>query len=88
MVEIVRPELDRNAAQRVKGMAEKQELALRIELRPLDAFPVPGSANFQPAVTGPPKVAAGPGFRGTYHRGSHFGPDPLTSIRATAAANM
>src|SRR5271169_248811 len=50
MVEIMRPEFDRDAAQRVKGMAEKQELALRIELRPLDTFPVPGSANFQPAV--------------------------------------
>jgi hypothetical protein len=41
----VRSEFDRDAAQRVKGMAEKQELALRVELGPLDAFPVPGSAQ-------------------------------------------
>src|ERR1700722_12213694 len=46
----MRSELDRDTAQRVEGMAEKQKLALRIELRPLDTFPVPGSADFQPAV--------------------------------------
>src|SRR5262249_12420143 len=50
MIKKMRWELDRDAAQRVEGMAEKQELALGIELRPLHAFPVPGPANLQPAV--------------------------------------
>ena len=50
MVEKMRSELDRDAAQRVKGMTKKQKLALRIELRPLHAFPVPGPANLQAAM--------------------------------------
>jgi hypothetical protein len=43
---MVRPKFDRDAAQRVEGMAEKQELALRVDLGALDTFPVPGSAQW------------------------------------------
>ena len=50
VVEKMGPKLDGDATQRVKGMSKKQELALRIDRRPLDTFPVPRSANLQPAM--------------------------------------
>jgi hypothetical protein len=49
-IEEMGPKFDRDAMQRVKGMTEKQKLALRIDLGPLDTFPVPGSTNLHAAM--------------------------------------
>jgi hypothetical protein len=50
VVEKMSPKLNRDAMQRVKGMLEKQKLALCVDLRPLDALPIPRSANLQAAM--------------------------------------
>src|SRR5262245_264001 len=50
LIEKMGPKLDCDATQRAKGMREKQELALRIDRRPLHTFPVPRPADLQPAM--------------------------------------
>src|SRR5262245_21162196 len=50
VVEKMSPKLNRDALQCVKGMLEKQKLALCVDWRPLDAFPIPRSANLQAAM--------------------------------------
>ena len=44
-VEIMCSKLHRNAVEGVKGMAEKEELALRIDLGPLHTFSIPSTAD-------------------------------------------
>src|SRR5262249_20218469 len=50
VIEKMSAKFDRDATQCVKGVAEKQQLALGIDLRPLDAFPIPGSTDLQAAM--------------------------------------
>ena len=50
VVEPVRAELDRDAAERLERVAEQQELALGVQRRALHALRVPGVADLEPPV--------------------------------------
>src|SRR5262249_8414253 len=50
LIEEMGAKFHRDAMERVKGVLKKQKLALRIELRPLNAFPVPRAANLHAAM--------------------------------------
>src|ERR1700730_16947961 len=50
VIEEMGAKFHRDAAQRVEGMREQKKLALCIELGPLDAFPVPSSADLHAAM--------------------------------------
>src|ERR1700691_3196340 len=49
-VEEVGAELHRDAGERGEGVAEQQQLALRIQRAALHALAVPGRADFQPMI--------------------------------------
>src|SRR5580658_3107312 len=50
MVEKMGSELDSDAIQRLKRVAEQQKFGVRVELGPLHALAIPGSADFQAAI--------------------------------------
>src|SRR5262245_57092515 len=49
-IEIVRAEFDRDAAQRLEGVVEQQQLALTIERGALQAAGIPCRADLEPAA--------------------------------------
>src|SRR5215471_8977066 len=50
IVEKMGAKFDRDAMQHVESMTEKEKLALRVDLGPLDAFSVPGTTNLDAAM--------------------------------------
>ena len=50
VIEKMSAEFDRDAVQGLKGMTEKEKLALGVELRPLHALPIPGSTDLETAM--------------------------------------
>src|SRR5690606_5075964 len=52
MIDEVRPEFDRQAIERVKGVGQQEQLGFRVQLRALNASRIPGRADLDPRARG------------------------------------